>query len=116
MSRKRDCLDNAVAESFFATLEWALIQDSDWHTHAEAHRAVFDSIEVWYNRERLHSGLDYRSPVEYEEQLALTRGELLNPLSVHRGSPAEVLGIAPATVKRDWSMARAWLRRELEGG
>ena len=72
MSRKGDCFDNAVAESFFASLEWELIQDSDWHTHAEARRAVFDYVEVWYNRERLHSSLDYRSPVEYEEQLALT--------------------------------------------
>lgn len=72
MSRKGDCFDNAVAESFFASLEWELIQDSDWHTHAEARRAVFDYIEVWYNRERLHSSLDYRSPVDYEEQLALT--------------------------------------------
>jgi transposase InsO family protein len=72
MSRKGDCLDNAVAESFFASLEWELIQDSDWHTHAEARRAVFDYLEVWYNRERLHSSLDYRSPVEYEDQLALT--------------------------------------------
>ena len=72
MSRKGDCLDNAVAESFFASLEWELIQDSDWHTHAEARRAVFDYLEVWYNRERLHSSLNYHSPVEYEDQLALT--------------------------------------------
>lgn len=71
MSRKGDCFDNAVAESFFASLEWELIQESDWHTHAEARRAVFDYIEAWYNRERLHSSLDYRSPAEYEDQLAL---------------------------------------------
>lgn len=72
MSRKGNCWDNAVAESFFATLEWELIQESDWHTHDEARRAVFDYIEVWYNRQRLHSSLDYRSPAEYEHQLALT--------------------------------------------
>lgn len=72
MSRKGDCYDNAVAESFFASLEWELIQDSDWHTHEEARRAVFDYVEVWYNRQRLHSSLGYRSPVEYEQQLALT--------------------------------------------
>jgi putative transposase len=72
MSRKGDCFDNAVAESFFASLEWELIEESDWHTHEEARRAVFDYIEVWYNRERLHSSLDYCSPVEYENQLALT--------------------------------------------
>lgn len=72
MSRKGDCWDNAVAESFFASLEWELIEDSDWHTHEEAWRAVFDYIEVWYNRERRHSSLGYTSPVEYEAQLALT--------------------------------------------
>ena len=72
MSKKGDCFDNAVAESFFASLEWELIEDSDWHTHDEARRAVFNYIEAWYNRERLHSSLDYQSPVEYEQQLALT--------------------------------------------
>ena len=61
-----------MAESFFASLEWELIEDSDWHTHEEARRAVFNYIEVWYNRERLHSSLDYCSPAEYEDQLALT--------------------------------------------
>lgn len=71
MSRKGNCWDNAVAESFFATLEWELIQESDWHTHEEARRAVFDYVEVWYNRERLHSSLGYRSPAEYEAQLTL---------------------------------------------
>jgi putative transposase len=72
MSRKGDCWDNAVAESFFATLEWELIQDSDWHTHEEARRAVFDYIEVWYNRQRRHSSLGYKSPAEFERHLALT--------------------------------------------
>lgn len=72
MSGKGDCWDNAVAESFFASVEWELIEECDWHTHAEARRAVFDYIEVWYNRQRLHSSLGYRSPVEFEQQLALT--------------------------------------------
>ena len=72
MSRKGDCWDNAVAESFFATLEWELIETSDWHTHEEARRAIFDYIEVWYNRQRRHSSLGYTSPAAYEEQLALT--------------------------------------------
>jgi putative transposase len=72
MSRKGDCWDNAVAESFFASLEWELIEESDWHTREEARRDVFDYLEVWYNRERLHSSLDYCSPAEYEQQLALT--------------------------------------------
>ena len=73
MSRKGDCWDNAVAESFFATLEWELIQDADWHSRNEAARAIFEYLEVWYNRQRRHSSLDYLTPVEYEAQLALMR-------------------------------------------
>ena len=72
MSRKGDCWDNAVAESFFATLEWELIQQRDWHTRAEARRSIFSYIELWYNRRRRHSTLGYLSPAEYEDQLALT--------------------------------------------
>lgn len=48
MSRKGDCWDNAVAESFFATLEWELFEKSDWHTHREAEKGIFSYIEVWY--------------------------------------------------------------------
>jgi putative transposase len=66
MSRKGDCWDNAVAESFFATLEHELIADHDWATRADARRDIFAFIEEWYNRERQHSSLDYVSPVQYE--------------------------------------------------
>jgi putative transposase len=72
MSRKGDCWDNAVAESFFATLEWELIEDADWHSRAAARREVAEYIEVWYNRTRRHSSLRGLSPIEYEAQLALT--------------------------------------------
>lgn len=68
MSRKGDCYDNAVAESFFATLEFELIMKSDWQTRDEARRAVFRYIETWYNRKRRHSTLGYVSPARYEEQ------------------------------------------------
>lgn len=61
-----------MAESFFATVEWELIERSDWHTHEEARQAIFQYIEVWYNRQRRHSTLGYMSPAKYEEQLALT--------------------------------------------
>jgi transposase InsO family protein len=54
-----------VAESFFATLEWELIERSTWHTRREAERDIFNYIEVWYNRERRHSTLGYLSPAEY---------------------------------------------------
>ena len=73
MSRRGNCWDNAVAESFFASVEWELIQDSDWHTREEAKRDLFEYLEVWYNRRRRHSALGYRTPAEYEAQLALTR-------------------------------------------
>jgi transposase InsO family protein len=69
MSAKGDCYDNAVAESFFATLEFELIMQNDWHTKAEARRAIFRYIEIWYNRKRRHSTLGYVSPAEYEAQL-----------------------------------------------
>ena len=69
MSAKGDCSDNAVAESFFATLEFELIMQNDWRTKADARRAIFRYIETWYNRQRRHSSLGYISPTEYEAQL-----------------------------------------------
>ena len=66
MSRKGNCWDNAVAESFFATLKTELVHDADWHTRDEAKSALFEYIEVWYNRVRRHSTLGYKSPVQYE--------------------------------------------------
>lgn len=68
-SGKGDCYDNAVAESFFSTLEFELLMRSDWHTKEEARRAIFRYIETWYNRKRRHSTLGYVSPAEYEMQL-----------------------------------------------
>lgn len=69
MSGKGDCYDNAVAESFFSTLEFELLMKNDWHTREEARRAIFRYIETWYNRKRRHSTLGYISPAEYEQQL-----------------------------------------------
>lgn len=69
MSRRGDCLDNAAAESFFATLEKELIDRSSWATRREARAAVFWYIEGWYNQRRRHSTLDYQSPAQYEAQL-----------------------------------------------
>ena len=69
MSRKGNCWDNAVAESFFATLEWELIERCDWRSRDEARSAIFKYLELWYNPRRRHSSLGYLSPVEYEQQL-----------------------------------------------
>ena len=66
VSRKGECWDNAVAESFFATIKRELINDRAWPTRAGLQRAVFDYIESWYNTRRLHSALGYLSPAEYE--------------------------------------------------
>jgi len=71
MSGKGDCYDNAVAESFFSTLEFELQRKHDWHTREEARRAIFRYIETWYNRKRRHSTLGYISPAEYEQQLQM---------------------------------------------
>lgn len=67
MSRKGDCYDNAVVESFFSNLKNELTWHRSFATRDEARRAIFDYIELFYNRERLHQTLDYVSPVRYEE-------------------------------------------------
>ena len=68
MSRKGDCWDNAVAESFFHTLKVELVHDRNYKTRLSARKDIFEYIEVFYNRQRRHSYLDYLSPVEFELQ------------------------------------------------
>ena len=63
-----DCFDNALAESFFATLECELLTCSLFRTHTQARSAVFEYIECFYNRQRRHSALDYLSPQAYERR------------------------------------------------
>lgn len=67
MSRKGNCYDNACMESFFGTLKTELIYFTRFKTRAEARLAIFEYIEVFYNRIRLHSRLGYRSPDEFEK-------------------------------------------------
>ena len=66
MSRKGDCWDNAVSESFFHSLKTELVHHERFKTRAEANQAIFEYIEVFYNRQRLHSTNNYMSPVNYE--------------------------------------------------
>lgn len=66
MSRPKDCWDNAVVESFFATLKRELMAQERWATREDAHRALAAYIEGWYNRSRRHSTLGYLSPIDYE--------------------------------------------------
>jgi putative transposase len=65
-----DCFDNAMAESFFATLECELLDRRRFKTQAEAEIAVFDFIEGWYNPQRRHSSIGYLSPLQYEKRYA----------------------------------------------
>jgi transposase InsO family protein len=69
MSRKGNCWDNAVAESFFATLKNELVYQQKFNTREEAKHAIFEYIEVFYNRIRVHSVNDYLSPDDYEAVL-----------------------------------------------
>lgn len=68
MSRRGNCWDNAVVESFFSTLKSELITNQSYRTRAQARSAVFEYIEVWYNRKRRHSTLGYISPDQFERQ------------------------------------------------
>jgi putative transposase len=73
MSRTGDCYDNAMAESFFATLKTELIDQQSWPTRQAARQAVFEWIEAFYNRQRLHSALGYQSPAAFEEASTTVR-------------------------------------------
>ena len=82
-----DCFDNAMCESFFATLECELLNRQSFKTQVEARLAVFDFIEGWYNPHRRHSALGYLSPINYER--------------VHRNPPQQTMRHSPA-VRTAW--------------
>ena len=69
MSKKGDCYDNAVIESFWGTLKEECLGRTTYHTRKEAKMAVFDYIETFYNRKRKHSFIGYLSPYLYEKQV-----------------------------------------------
>jgi putative transposase len=91
MSRKGDCWDNAVAESFFHTLKVELIHGKTYNTRQEAKTAIFKYIEVFYNRQRRHSYLGYLSPVDFSSVLLAFFEEspldTRNCLAVHALTP-----------------------------
>ncbi len=70
-----DAYDNAMAESFFSTLEAELLSHRRFASQAEARMACFSYIESWYNPVRLHSGLGYRSPITYEASMQTTEAD-----------------------------------------
>ncbi len=71
ISRAGECLDNAMAESFFATLKAEVADARVWPSRTAARTAIFEWIEVWYNRQRRHSALNYHVPVTFEEDVLL---------------------------------------------
>jgi putative transposase len=73
MSRRGNCWDNAVAESFFATLKTELVYGRSWPTRHQLRAAVFDYVEVFYNRKRLHSTLNYKTPAQIEADYDMAR-------------------------------------------
>ena len=73
MSRKGNCWDNAVVESFFAILKTELRPERVWPTRARAETAIARYIEGWYNLQRRHGTLGFRSPYQYERELARLR-------------------------------------------
>ena len=83
-----DAYDNAMAESFFASLECELIDRRSWKSFAEARMAIFTWIEGWYNPRRRHKGLGQKSPVNFEKELRLstniTHPEVAESLSEDR--------------------------------
>ncbi len=72
MSRKGNCYDNAYMESFFSTLKRELVHGERYRTRDEARLSIFEYVEVFYNRRRKHSALDYMSPEQYENRLKAT--------------------------------------------
>ena len=73
MSRRGNCWDNAVAESFFASLKVELVRDADFLTREQARREIFEYIEAFYNRKRRHSYLDYATPSGYEFEAEVSK-------------------------------------------
>jgi putative transposase len=83
-----DAYDNAMAESFFATLECELIDRRCFRTQSEAKLAVFEYLEGFYNPRRRHSSLGYRSPVQFERELSGESG----PTRTHRAPRGDLGG------------------------
>jgi len=85
MGSVSDCFDNALCESFFATMECELIDRSTFRTQAEARLAVFKFIEGWYNPHRRHSAIDYHSPASSERRFHSTTNPESDQLSTETG-------------------------------
>ena len=88
-----DCYDNALCESFFASLECELLDRRSFQTHAEARMAVFQYIEGWYNTHRRHSSIDYYAPIAFERRYTSSI-QHVEPLTVHQiGATPDLLSL-----------------------
>ena len=76
MSRKGDCWDNAMMESFFGSLKTEWVYNENYQTREEAKQSLFKYIELFYNRKRRHAALGYVSPVEFERRNELTQDQV----------------------------------------
>jgi putative transposase len=95
MGSRGDCFDNAVAESFFATLKKELVNRRPWPQKAELRGEIFDYIEIFYNRQRRHRTLGMRSPADFEEDtLSPSRADLA---ASRLASPQTIRFTAPTT-------------------
>jgi len=87
-----DALDNAVAESFFATLQTELLDRQSWPTRQRLTSAIFEYIEAFYNRRRRHSTLGYLSPAEYEKRWLIEQQSLMLPSTTPSSTPSTESG------------------------
>ena len=76
MSRKGDCWDNAMMESFFGSLKTEWVYDKDYQTRKEAKQDLFMYTELFYNRQRRHAALGYVSPAEFEKRYEITQDQV----------------------------------------
>jgi transposase InsO family protein len=111
MSRKANCYDNAHMESFWSSLKYEVVYHRTFATRSEARSAIFDYIESFYNRTRLHSSLGYQSPVQFESQLNLIKSPSARIRIIGATPPCELLdfpglelGHAPLNNDRRWRL------------
>jgi hypothetical protein len=112
MSRRGNCWDNAVAESFFATLKLELVYQCQWHSRTQARSEVFEYIERFYNRRRRHSALGYLCPAEFERRYHGTNGRLTR-VSMQSGQPQQIASDVRVSQTRLRRLGRsvAWVIR-----
>ena len=116
MSRRGDCYDNAPMESFFATFKREL-DLKKLQTREETMQAIFEFIEVYYNRKRAHSSLEYKSPEEYESLLKFRKKPIKKNIQSVKKGPAlgSSFAVPPRALRLRWTRGTANLRTCRQG-